>query len=112
MPLEIDLYQLTKKPPSNRGPDTDAHLSGGAPSRCPSDLRRLVELFKRFARLLKESGASMGDSHAGAMPFEQRYAKLVFERPHAAADSGRPDAQRKRGSSEAQLLGDDKGPRN
>ena len=82
-----------------------------AAARCFRDLGRLVQLRKSVAGLVEESSSSICDSYAGVMPFEQRHTKPVFEGTHVAADGRLPDAQRTRSSSDAQVLGDDKGLR-
>jgi hypothetical protein len=105
-------YQLPKKASRDRRTDANAQLSGCAPARGLCNPGCLVKLVKRIARLLKESNAGVGNSHAGGIPFEQRHAEFVFERPHSAAQNRLPNAQRLCGASEAQMLSDSERLRN
>src|SRR5258707_1213880 len=79
---------------------------------CPRSAGCLIKLVKRIASLLKESSAGVGSSHASGVPFEQRHAEFVFERPHSAAQYRLPNAQRLCGAPEALMLSDGKRLRN
>jgi len=57
---------------------------------------------------LQESGAGIGDSHAGVVSLEKRYPELVLQFSHTATDRRLPDAQNGRNAAKTQILPDEK----
>ena len=73
----------------------------------------VLELWVAFRKKEVQSpSAGVGNSHASGVPFEQRDAEFVFERPHSATQYRLGNAERFCGASEAQMLCDGKRLRN
>jgi hypothetical protein len=97
----IPRQQLAHEAIGQRPKNADPDRALGAASRVRGGLHRMIDLDQRRTRSVQESTPGFGQAHTGRFALKQRDAELVFEIPHAPADSGLPDAENLRRPAEA-----------